>query len=304
MTAPDQILVVDDSPTQLAQLKMLLVDAGYEVCGAENGEIALGMALEKMPAVVVTDMQMPVMGGLELVERLKEQAPSIPVILTTSQGSEEIAAEALQKGAASYVPKRDIRQALAPTVRQVIALRQVSRQQSEVAKFAVESSIELSLVNDESLVPSVITRLEQPMVELDLFDEVERMQIAMAIDEALLNAIIHGNLEVSSELRQSDDGKPYVDMIAQRKQEDPYRQRRVHVRLEATPGQIKFTIRDEGPGFDASEICDPTDPENLEKAGGRGLLLINAFMDEVKHNDVGNEIMMLKRKVESNGEAS
>ena len=42
------------------------------------------------------------------------------------------------------------------------------------------------------------------------------MQIAMALDEALLNAMVHGNLEVSSDLRQIDDGKPYVDMIAEK----------------------------------------------------------------------------------------
>jgi anti-sigma regulatory factor (Ser/Thr protein kinase) len=47
-------------------------------------------------------------------------------------------------------------------------------------------------------------------------------------------------------------------------------------------------------------LRDPTDPENLERAGGRGLLLINAFMDEVVHNDRGNEITMLKRR-QANG---
>lgn len=122
------------------------------------------------------------------------------------------------------------------------------------------------------------------------------MQIAMALDEALLNAMIHGNLEVSSELRQNDDGAPYVNMIAQRKEETPYKDRKVTIKLEATNEQVTFTIRDDGPGFDAAALRDPTDPENIERAGGRGLLLINAFMDEVSHNEVGNEIRMTKRK--------
>jgi anti-sigma regulatory factor (Ser/Thr protein kinase) len=172
----------------------------------------------------------------------------------------------------------------------------------EVAKFATESSITLSLENDELLVPKVITRLELPMVELDLFDEGERMQIAMALDEALLNAMVHGNLEVSSELRQIDDGKPYSDLIAKRKLIAPYKDRRVIVHMNASPSSATIVIRDEGPGFDLTTLRDPTDPENLERAGGRGLLLINTFMDEVRHNDKGNEITMVKKKVDPEAE--
>ena len=54
-------------------------------------------------------------------------------------------------------------------------------------------------------------------------------------------------------------------------------------------------IRDEGPGFDPDGLPDPTDPENLTKASGRGVLLIRTFMDEVRFNDTGNEITMIKR---------
>lgn len=290
------ILVVDDSPTQLRQMQMVLENDGLEVRTASDGAEAMQIIQADQPILVVTDLQMPEMNGLELVASIKSLLPSIPVILTTSQGSEEIAAEALRAGAASYVPKRDLAVGLAPVVRQVMAVNQATQSVREVAKFAVESTITLSLENDESLVPKVISRLELPMVELDLFDEGERMQIAMALDEALLNAMVHGNLEVSSDLRQVDDGKPYWDMIAERKQEPPYKDRRVTVRLQASNESAMFTIRDEGPGFDANSIRDPTDPENLEQIGGRGLLLINAFMDEVNHNDMGNEITMLKRK--------
>ncbi len=293
----NHILVVDDSPTQLRQLQLVLEKDGYEVKTADDGQVAYEQILADPPSAVVTDLQMPGMNGLDLVAAVNQNAPTIPVILTTSQGSEEIAAEALQKGAASYVPKRDMMSTLAPTVRQVLSVVEAAQSAKAVAKFAVANMVELNLSNDETMVPKVITRLEQPLVELELFDEGERMQIAMALDESLVNAMVHGNLEVSSDLRQTDDGKPYVDLIAKRKTEKPYCDRRVFVRLHATTNEATFVVRDEGPGFDPSSLVDPTDPENLEKAGGRGLLLINAFMDEVKHNKVGNEITMVKRKM-------
>jgi CheY-like chemotaxis protein/anti-sigma regulatory factor (Ser/Thr protein kinase) len=296
MSESSHLLIVDDSPTQLAQMRMVLEGDGFEIQTACDGLDAIASIDKKMPKVVITDLQMPNMNGLELVEALKEKTPSLPVILTTSQGSEAIAAEALQKGAASYVPKRDMMTWLGPTVRQVMSVIQSEDMLREVAKFEVENTIALSLENDDTLIPSVIARLERPIIELDLFDEGERMQIAMALDEALTNAIIHGNLEVSSDLRQVDDGKQYVEMIAVRKNQSPYRERRVSVRLEAFPDEARFMICDEGPGFDPKSLVDPTDPENLEKAGGRGLLLINAFMDSVEHNEKGNGITMVKRK--------
>lgn len=296
MSEPSHILVVDDSPTQLRQMQMVLEKDGFLVRTAVDGNDAMRSIQDDAPLLVVTDLQMPEMNGLELVAAVKASSPSIPVILTTSQGSEEIAAKALREGASSYVPKRDLNSTLIPVVRQVLSVNRATQSVREVAKFAVESAIKLSLENEEQLVPKVIARLELPMVELDLFDEGERMQIAMALDEALLNAMIHGNLEVSSELRQTNDGKAYNELIEKRKHEPPYKDRRVIVHMQASLHSATIVIRDEGPGFDADALRDPTDPENLERAGGRGLLLINAFMDEVRHNAKGNEITMIKRR--------
>jgi len=304
MPDPSHILVVDDSPTQLRQIQFLLEREGFVVQSAADGVQATASIEDNMPMLVVTDLQMPEMNGLELVASLKETIPSLPVILTTSQGSEEIASQALKAGAASYVPKRELNDTLIPVLQQVMAVNKAAKSIPKVVKNAIESNITLEVTNDEAQIPDIISRLELPMVELDLFDEGERMQIAMALDEALLNAMIHGNLEVSSELRQSDDGAPYVNMIAKRKKEAPYNERKVTIKLEASNDQVTFTIRDDGPGFDAAALRDPTDPENIERAGGRGLLLINAFMDEVSHNELGNEIRMVKRKATGDGEES
>jgi len=304
MSDPSHILVVDDSPTQIQQIQFLLEREGFVVQSAMDGIQAIASIKANTPLLVVTDLQMPEMNGLELVASVKETMPSLPVILTTSQGSEEIASQALKAGAASYVPKRELSETLIPVLQQVLAVNKAAKAVPQVAQNAVESNITLEVTNDEAQIPDIISRLELPMVELDLFDEGERMQIAMALDEALLNAMIHGNLEVSSELRQSDNGTPYVNLIAERKEQAPYRDRKVTVKLEATSERIIFTIRDDGPGFDAAALRDPTDPENLERAGGRGLLLINAFMDEVSHNEIGNEIRMVKRKATGDGEES
>ena len=60
--------------------------------------------------------------------------------------------------------------------------------------------------------------------------------------------------------------------------------------------EARFVIRDEGPGFDPRTLPDPTDPENLLKPSGRGVMLIRTFMDAVAFNETGNEITMIKRQ--------
>ena len=60
--------------------------------------------------------------------------------------------------------------------------------------------------------------------------------------------------------------------------------------------EATFVIRDEGDGFDASKVPDPGDPDVMEREGGRGLLLVQTFMDDVTFNQAGNQVTMVKRR--------
>jgi anti-sigma regulatory factor (Ser/Thr protein kinase) len=132
-------------------------------------------------------------------------------------------------------------------------------------------------------------------------DDTESFRVGVALHEALRNAIEHGNLELSSELRDLDgsgetEGRnPFYDLADQRRKQDPFRSRRVHLTVHETSAQGTYTVRDEGPGFDPAALPDPTDAENLTKLSGRGIMLIRTFMDEVIFNRQGNEITMIHR---------
>src|SRR5207253_2156364 len=102
-------------------------------------------------------------------------------------------------------------------------------------------------------------------------------------EEAILNAMYHGNLEVDSQLRQDDESR-FHRLIEERRQNPHYANRRLTVRALLTPERAQFVVADEGAGFDPDTLPDPTDPANLERVGGRGLLLIRTFMNEVKFN--------------------
>jgi anti-sigma regulatory factor (Ser/Thr protein kinase) len=70
------------------------------------------------------------------------------------------------------------------------------------------------------------------------------------------------------------------------------------VDVDFTRDCVEYVIRDEGPGFDPTKLPDPTDPVNLERPCGRGLLLMRTFMDAVKYNKTGNQVTMSKRVAE------
>jgi anti-sigma regulatory factor (Ser/Thr protein kinase) len=76
----------------------------------------------------------------------------------------------------------------------------------------------------------------------------------------------------------------------------PYKDRRIHVNVRIDEEQGTFVVRDQGAGFDISSLPDPTDPDNLEKGSGRGVLLMRSFMDEVLYNAAGNQVVMIKRR--------
>jgi serine/threonine-protein kinase RsbW len=94
--------------------------------------------------------------------------------------------------------------------------------------------------------------------------------IQLAVEEALVNAIKHGN---------------GMD-----------RSKHVHVSIALGRKEFRIRIRDEGKGFDSSEVPDPTTPENLERSSGRGLLLMRHYMNEVRYNGKGNAVTLARQR--------
>jgi CheY-like chemotaxis protein len=289
------VLIVDDSVVDRRRAEMLLAKEGISTFSAGNGHEALELLRGgRLPDLVLTDMQMQPMDGLQLVEEIRERFPAIPIILMTAHGSEEIAVAALKKGAASYVPKRNLAKDLPETIDSVLAVAQASRHEQRLLECWLQTESHFILDNDQSLIPALIGHLENNLKRMRLCDENGLIRVAVALREALINAIHHGNLELNSLLRE-DDERVYYAQLEERRQQEPYQDRRVHVVAKESHQEAVYVIRDEGSGFDPTTLPDPTDPANLDKVSGRGLLLIRTFMDEVHHNEVGNEITMVKR---------
>jgi CheY-like chemotaxis protein len=287
-------LVVDDAPTMRRRACAIIEkDLGWRTREAGNECEAIDALMMETPAVVLTDLHMPDCDGLDLLEKIRSNYPSVPVVLITTVGSEKVALKALQRGAASYVPKSELAAELADSLERVVAAAQATQNRRRLLSRLTRVELEFVFENDPCFIPVLVAQIQDQLVPFNSCDQNALIRIGVALEEAVLNGMYHGNLEVDSKLRQVDE-KEFRRLIEERRQQPPYstRQLRVHARL--SPTRAEFTISDEGPGFDPSSLPDPTDPANLDTIGGRGLLLIRTFMDEVQFNGRGNAITLVK----------
>jgi CheY-like chemotaxis protein len=307
-----KVLVVDDSPVDQRLAGRILVkrfsedpedgDTGIVPVYAANGKEALEAIARENPDLVLTDLQMPEMNGLDLVLHIRARYPMMPVILMTAHGSEELAVQALHAGAASYVPKRELAEELLLTVESVLETSQAKRSHAALMRCLVQNESQFVLDNDPALIPPLMGHLKDNVFRMSGSDDTGLIQLTVALREAILNAMEHGNLELSSELRENDEGS-YHRLGQERRKQKPYCDRRVYITARESPTEAVYVIRDDGPGFDTSNLPDPTAEENLGKCSGRGLFLMRTFMSEVRHNAKGNEVTLIRRAAEKLAES-
>ncbi len=268
------VLIVDDSAIDRNLAGGLLRKvAGLDVQFAVDGEDAWEQITHHPPDLVLTDLIMPKRDGLELVAQLASQCPLIPVILMTGRGSEEVAVRALKLGAASYVPKSLLGSLLAETVENVLEASREEQCEIRLMDCLTRSEASFELGNDVTMIGPLVNYLHRTVRAVGLCDQAGGIRVCVALEEAINNALFHGNLELSSQLRTSDS-HAYQQLVQQRSRTTPYCDRTIQVEAKLTKSAAIFVVRDQGPGFDPASLPDPTDPENLEKASGRGLLLM------------------------------
>lgn len=290
------VLIVDDSTVDRRRVGAELERLGHAVKFAHNGNDALTVIATEQPDLVITDLVMPELDGLDLIKKLKAAHMGLPVIVMTAHGSEEVAVTALKMGAASYVPKKNLARDLEETVRNVLSIAMTRRAELQLLETLTYTELRFVLTNEIISIRPLIQHMQTQLRQMQVFDDNDIIRISTALQEALINAIEHGNLEMSSDMRELKDFS-YSQIVKDRAKSEPYCQRRVFITVRISREQAEWIIRDEGPGYDPSCLPDPRDPANLQKVSGRGLLLIRTFMDEVYFSERANEIRMVKRAV-------
>jgi DNA-binding NtrC family response regulator len=125
---PPKILIIDDDSSLRRVLEYNLQQEGYDVLTAVDGESGLKLFTEKSPALVITDLKMPGMGGFQLLSKVKELSPATVVIVLTAFGAIDTAVEAMKLGAFDYLTKPFNREELKLTVKKGLQLQGLSEE--------------------------------------------------------------------------------------------------------------------------------------------------------------------------------
>lgn len=295
-----KILVVDDSQVERLLVEGLLrTNPEYQVTSASQGEEALERMASQLPDLLITDLIMPGMDGLELVRRVHYQYPHIPVILMTAYGDETTAVEALEAGAASFISKTQKAERLTTTVNRVLTRAAADQIHQQVSQCLLESRCRYAIPNDRQVIRGLVEQVQQTMAVMGFGNTVERIRVMEAVEEAMLNAMFHGNLELDpSELTKvrAELDEDLLDRLIEARCQDPrIGSRRIVAIVHLTPSEARFVIRDQGRGFDTMYKIEESKTEQSQIAGRRGLTLIRSLMDDVKYNEAGNELVLRKR---------
>jgi YesN/AraC family two-component response regulator len=291
----DYILVVDDDEDVRFFLQYLLEKKGYHTLCAENGKKALKVFEQNHCNLVISDIKMPEMDGLDLLKALKKHNFELPVVMTSAFQEAEYLIEALRLGACDFIPKPYNEQSILRCLKRVFHIKkeQALFQFSEIG--LQRESQQFVFETNPDTINSIAYFLSRKLLIFNLNIDVHLTQVALI--EALSNAMFHGNLEISSELNVKENLdciNVFFKLVEERLTQEPYKSRRVYIDYTLDDEKVSYVIRDEGKGFNSKKLYDPLTPENFYKSSGRGVLIIRSYSDEVFWNDVGNEITLIK----------
>lgn len=257
-----RILIIDDHDDLATSLEEAFSHIGHSVTVFETREDAIENGNVESFDVVITDLN---------IDKRPEQAldnngPVCFPHIEADTGPGQVL-KAFKICAANYRREDFDEEELKNVVATVLdyKIRYVDTQ--ETVREMLES-IEFELPSAISLMHIVLEYLLKRVEKLGAVDP-EQTNLFTALDEAFVNAVKHGNKYDSQKL--------------------------VRITAEISKKEARFTIEDEGEGFDVNSIPDPLDPQNLFKTSGRGVLFIYNIMDEVVYNERGNRLTMVKR---------
>ncbi len=256
-----QILIIDDHDDLATALEEVFMHVGHTVNIVDSRRAAMSIKNMEGYDLVITDLD--VRHGDEASVNIDEPVclPDFPAV----SAKEHV--KAFKLCASNYrrdnFDEEELKNLVATVLDYKIRFVDTIETVADLHEY-----IEFELPSAISTMHIVLEYLMKRVEKLGVIKP-EESNLFVALDEAFVNAVKHGN---------KFDAQKLVRIIA-----------------EVSKAEAKFTIEDEGEGFDVNNIPDPLDPENLFKTSGRGVLFIYNIMDEVQYNERGNRLTMVKR---------
>jgi len=288
-----KILIVEDDHASRLFLESLLESNNYEFRSAENGIEGLNIFDEYNPDIVLSDIKMPIMDGLELLEAIRDKNSDAIVVIVTAFGSENYAIQALHLGANNYLKKPVSGQELLRLLKKYKAIISGKYSPESLPGKLKNRTFSIEFKSEFGKIPKIVDKI---MIESAIeIDDNEKVNIELGLVELITNAIEHGNLGISYIEKQHalDEGN-LSDLFNERIHNEKYKNRKINVDFFTDEEKYQWTITDDGEGFNWKNIPDPTDQEHILELNGRGIFISKFLFDKIEYSGKGNIVTATK----------
>ncbi len=289
-----KILIVDDQQVLRNVLVKFIQKAGFEPIEAEDGKKAIDLYRTLHPAVVLSDIMMPRMDGLTLLNEIKKIDSQAVVILMTGYGNEDVLLKALRGGASNYFKKPFNFHEIVEVIKHLLK-HQTELDLSQVySPYLVKESKHFVFKTIDADIFPIINQITLHFKNIVPLSEI--LNLKVGIEEILKNAVEHGNLSITTDEKNKaiERGK-FGELVEDRLKKGGNADKKIFVNAEVTADLLKVTIRDEGDGFNWQSLPD-LQAESLLQYSGRGIFLTRIYFDELIYNQKGNEVTLIKSR--------
>lgn len=292
-----RVLVVEDDEASRVFMAFAAKSRGHEVACAEDGGRGLAAFLEFRPDIVISDINMPEMDGLEMLEKIRQVDSESVVIINSTLDSPQYTLKALRLKANDYLVKPVLEKDMLSLLDKYSAILAERTAEDGLPGIVSRRELEIEFPNSIDAIGRIADRMMRETEHA--IAPIDRLGIRLGLVELLANAIEHGNLEITydEKTRALAGGvEGWRKLVETRAGTKPYVDRRVTVEFKMDRARCEWTVTDQGPGFDRALVPDPNDPRNLLTAShGRGIMLAGIQFDELEYIGRGNKVRTVKR---------
>jgi len=289
-----KVLLVEDDVASMSYLEILMKREGHEYQKATDGKSGLKCFHEFNPDIVLSDINMAHMDGLEMVERIRQNKPGVIIIMLTAYNSEEYVIKAMKVGANNYLKKPVSKDNLISLLRKYTSIIKAKQIKSSICQFQKEHSFLLKFKTNTEAISSLVNFLVKE--SSDLFTEEQKLDIKLGLGELVLNSVEHGNMGITYEEKsQAVIDDTLQSLYAQKMSIPAIKNKEIAIFYRQTEEGAEWEISDEGTGFNPECIPNPISEDGIMRLHGRGIFICKFQFDEMEYIGKGNKVRVKKK---------
>ncbi|MCG9876533.1 MAG: response regulator [Leptospiraceae bacterium] len=293
-----RILFVDDEPS-IRELFQISFGESYELVFAENGQIAFDICMRESIDLIITDISLPKLSGVEFIRKLKEFQKYIPFIIITGNSNIDLAIDTFRMGAIDFFLKPFRIDTLREVIEKAKMVHFDKRAHVPSNDFVHESENSIYILNPKIReINQYVAYIAGRLDSLPNVGNEDLIAIKVSLYELISNAIEHGTagIDYSQKKEFLENSGDYFNLVDAKCLETT---KKVRVSTFYKINSIEIEVEDEGTGFDLDKIPDPIKNPSYNLYSGRGIFLTKMNVDSINYNEKGN-LVRVSRLLTSN----